>query len=190
MGLKGRLVELIFCSGSFWAEQDTAVVLVAQVTASGQAKRQSLEFVKKVRLVFSKSTVKKHRISSLSCFRIHRLMAWMVASQPFVVPNPGCVGRSQRFMSSDMVAGKAFVVRRRRVSPTATCRWSPSFSRLWRSIHNPRDNWTRASCRSDGFPRTRKTKSSCAFDGGRAPVSVGAFFVFLLSSSSVTQISA
>ena len=35
--------------------------------------------------------------------------------------------------------------------------------------------------RSEGFPRTRKTKSSCACDCGRGPVSVGAFF-FLLSS--------
>ena len=33
--------------------------------------------------------------------------------------------------------------------------------------------------RSEGFPRTRKTKSSCACDCGRGPVSVGAF---LLSS--------
>ena len=30
--------------------------------------------------------------------------------------------------------------------------------------------------RSEGFPRTRITKSSCACDCGRGPVSVGAFF--------------
>ena len=35
--------------------------------------------------------------------------------------------------------------------------------------------------RSEGFPRTRMTKSSCACDSGRGLVSVGAFF-FLLSS--------
>ena len=51
---------------------------------------------------------------------------------------------------------------------------------------------------SEGFPRTRITKSSCACDCGRGPVSVGAFFLssffffssslfFLLSSSSLTQ---
>ena len=42
-------------------------------------------------------------------------------------------------------------------------------------------------CRSEGFPRTRLTKRSCACDCGRGPVSVGAFFFLLLSSSSLTQ---
>ena len=37
--------------------------------------------------------------------------------------------------------------------------------------------------RSEGFPRTRITKSSCACDCGGGPVSVGAFFVLLLLSS-------
>ena len=32
-------------------------------------------------------------------------------------------------------------------------------------------------CRSEGFPRTRITKRSCACDCGRGPVSVGAFFL-------------
>ena len=36
--------------------------------------------------------------------------------------------------------------------------------------------------RSEGFPRTRTTKRSCACDCGRGPVSVGAFFFFLLLS--------
>ena len=35
--------------------------------------------------------------------------------------------------------------------------------------------------RSEGFPRTRITKSSCACDCGRKPDSVGAFFFFLLN---------
>ena len=39
---------------------------------------------------------------------------------------------------------------------------------------------------SEGFLRTRITKSSCACDCGRRPVSVGAFF-FFLHSSSLTQ---
>ena len=34
-------------------------------------------------------------------------------------------------------------------------------------------------CRSEWFPRTRKTKRSCACDCGRRPVSVGAFFFSL-----------
>ena len=51
------------------------------------------------------------------------------------------------------------------------------------------NGWLR---RSEGFPRTRITKSSCACDCGRGPVSVGAFFFllsffFLLLSSSLTQ---
>ena len=39
--------------------------------------------------------------------------------------------------------------------------------------------------RSEGFPRTRIRKSSCACDCGRGPLTVGAFFFFffLLSSS-------
>ena len=43
--------------------------------------------------------------------------------------------------------------------------------------------------RSDGFPRTRISKRSCACDCGRGPVSVGALFFlsFFLLSSSVTQ---
>ena len=47
--------------------------------------------------------------------------------------------------------------------------------------------------RSEGFPRTRITKRSCACDCGRGPVSIGAFFFFLSSSfffllsSSLTQ---
>ena len=38
--------------------------------------------------------------------------------------------------------------------------------------------WNSANylCRSEGFPRTRITKRSCACDCGRGPVSVGAFF--------------
>ena len=47
-------------------------------------------------------------------------MAWTVASQPFAVLNPNCCGRRYRVMSSDTVGSKAFAVRRRRVSPTAT----------------------------------------------------------------------
>ena len=47
--------------------------------------------------------------------------------------------------------------------------------------------------RSEVFPRTRKTKRSCACDCGRGPVSVGSFFLLLLFfslfllSSSLTQ---
>ena len=41
---------------------------------------------------------------------------------------------------------------------------------------------TRRQYRSEGFPRTRVTKRSCACDCGRGPVSVGAFFFILLSS--------
>ena len=50
--------------------------------------------------------------------------------------------------------------------------------------------------RTEGLPRTRITKKSCACDCGRGPVSVGAFFFllsssfFFLLSSSLTQIRA
>ena len=37
-------------------------------------------------------------------------------------------------------------------------------------------------CRSEGFPRTRMTKRSCACNCGRGPVSVDAFFFLLLLS--------
>ena len=44
----------------------------------------------------------------------------VLASQPFLVPNPSCDGRRYRVMSSETVASKAFAVKRRRSSPTAT----------------------------------------------------------------------
>ena len=84
-----------------------------------KAWRHSSDFTKKTGLsirlnAFFKSMVKRHRCLS-SCFWNHRL-----ASQSFLVPNRSCVGRKYRVVSSETVASKAFAVRRRRVSPTAT----------------------------------------------------------------------
>ena len=44
-----------------------------------------------------------------------------------LVLSPSCAGRRYRVMSSETVASRAFAVRRRRVSPTVTGRWLPSF---------------------------------------------------------------
>ena len=62
-------------------------------------------------------------------------------------------------------------------------------------LHNGWFSAFLSSSLTEGFPRTRKTKRSCACDCGRGPVSVGAFFLssFLLLSyvffllSSLTQ---
>ena len=53
----------------------------------------------------SKSMVKRHRLSSMSCFRNQRLVVWTMASQPCFVPNSSRVGR---VMSSETLASWAF----------------------------------------------------------------------------------
>ena len=73
------------------------------------------------------------------CVLWGRLLTWTLASQPLVVPNPSYAVRRYRVTSARTVASKASAVRRRRVFPTATGRWLPSFlfnaptKRHWRS---------------------------------------------------------
>ena len=100
-------------------EQDETVVQEVNVTEPSQAQRPQ-EAGPIWLKAFSKPMVRRHRVSSLSCFWSHCLMAWRVAPQPFLVPNPKCDGRRFPVISSEKVASWAFAVRRRRPSPTAT----------------------------------------------------------------------
>ena len=97
---------------------------------------------------------KKPRVSSLSlCWTLHRMVCTM-ASQPLLVPTTSCVGWRSRVTSSETVASRAFAVRRRRVSPTATGRWPPSFffHCRCRGTRYPGDNgtWNVAFCHHVG----------------------------------------
>ena len=169
MRLQGRLVELIFCSGTFWAEQDTTVAQVAQLTASGKAKRCSPDFAKKTRnLVFS--------------LKIH-LMAWRVAFTTVCGPEP----KLRRSEPTCHVFGHGcWQSFRSETSESLSHSHLPMVSVLFVKAvaKHPQSKrqLDQGSCRSDGFPRTRMTKSSCACDGGMEPVSVGTFFFLLLSS--------
>ena len=127
------LLHAPFARDLLQAEKDKTVIRTAQVAISVQATRW-ISRKKQDRSIwfkaFTKSTIGRHRLSSWSCFRSQRLMVWTMtmASQPFSVPNPSCVGRGYRVISSETEASRGFAERRRRVSPMATGLWLLSFS--------------------------------------------------------------
>ena len=109
---------------SLRSEQNDAVVRAAPVTVLGKSRCDSPDFSPEAGPIDLVERVLRS-LSSLLWLWSHRLRTTI--SQPFSVPIPDCDGRRLRVISLDTVASKAFAVRRRRVSPTATGRWLPSF---------------------------------------------------------------
>ena len=108
------------------SEQDGAVVRVAQDTLPGKTGRNSSDLTQEARpvdLVERGLQDRGQEVPPIVAFWSHRLMAWTMASQPFVIPSFSSPGRRYGVM----VPSKVFAVRQRKLSPTASGRCPPSF---------------------------------------------------------------
>ena len=141
------------------------VVQIPLVTISAQAQRNSSDFLKKTGPVDRvEGVLQVHGQEApvfLSLFVFPEPTSWTMASRPLLVPNPSCAGRRYRVMSADTAASIAFAVRRRRVSPTTTGQWLPSFS----ASEAQAIQWCQGRCLLPRFGPARPARR-CNLGGG------------------------